>query len=73
MANQKNKIQSGANIAEVEASFNEYINQDHFPCVGAKAAVAKRHAFLKVTGSIGSAMHDAEVLAAIYQFVDVYR
>ena len=73
MVNQKNKIQSGANIAEVEASFNEYINQIHFPCVGAKAAIAKQNAFVKVTGSIGSAMHDAEILAAIYQFVDVYR
>lgn len=54
-------------------AFEEFVRDPSFPCVGAKAALAKRQMSYVVARDIRSALNDLEIHTAIRGIVDLYR
>ena len=51
----------------------EYICNNNFPCVAAKAAVAKHQVRCMVAGNMACPNDDSAILNFLYAFVDAYR
>jgi FPC/CPF motif-containing protein YcgG len=51
----------------------EYLNNKTYPCVGAKAALARHHIKCMVAHDMTSAIEDNSILKFLYEFVDEYR
>ena len=49
--------------------FLSFIDDDSFPCVGAKAALARGEMFVHEFGMLNDAAHDAELLNSLELFV----
>ncbi len=58
---------------EIESLYKKFINDNSFPCIGAKASHSKNQAFYMVAGNMGCPSHDKEILEFIYQFTDEFR
>jgi FPC/CPF motif-containing protein YcgG len=50
-----------------------FLNQKGFPCVAAKAALARGHIKSIVIGHMACPVHDSQILNFMYNFVDNYR
>ena len=57
----------------VITAFEEFVRDPSFPCVGAKAAMAKRQMTYVVARDIRSAWDDLDIHTAIRGIVDLYR
>lgn len=61
---------------EEQTIINEYeafLSNRDFPCVAAKAAMAKQHIECMVAGHMACPKDDAAILQFLYNFVDMYR
>lgn len=52
---------------------HEFVSQDGFPCLGARAANAKKQLISVSAGNLRSADNDVQVLEALYSFINEYR
>ncbi len=59
--------------ALIETKYREFLGEKSFPCVGAKAALAKNHIKCIVLSNMACPAQDTEILQFIYDFVDEYR
>ncbi|HEY0054690.1 MAG TPA: guanitoxin biosynthesis heme-dependent pre-guanitoxin N-hydroxylase GntA [Pedobacter sp.] len=59
--------------SEIIQEYIEYIASDGFPCIAAKAAVAKQQVQCIVADHLACPHNDEEILQFIYDFVDSYR
>lgn len=50
-----------------------YLSNRTFPCIAAKAAVAKQHVRCMVAPDLASSAHDTRILDFLYGFIDDYR
>ncbi len=57
----------------VRNAFHAFIDSKEFPCVAAKAALAKSHMKIFVAEHMACPKDDRDILEFIYQFVDDYR
>jgi len=62
-----------ATIEKVRDAFHSFIDSKDFPCVAAKAALAKSHMKIFVAEHMACPKDDHDILEFIYQFVDEYR
>jgi FPC/CPF motif-containing protein YcgG len=53
--------------------YRSYLNDKAFPCIGAKAALAKGHVKCMVAGHMACPADDRSILQFLYDFVDEYR
>lgn len=60
-------------ILEVQEDFKSFIEDKMFPCVAAKAALAKEQMDIFVAGHLACPKDDRDILDFIYKFVDQYR
>lgn len=63
-------------VAEHTSIINEYvdfISNKNFPCIGAKASLAKNQAQCMVAGNMACPASDAAMIDFLYQFTDNYR
>ena len=58
---------------QIKKAYIDFINQKTFPCIGAKAAVAKSQVQLLVVGNMACPADDSRILNFIYDFVESYR
>ena len=58
---------------EAKKAFEDFIENEMFPCVAAKAALNKDHLKTFVAGHIACPKDDHQILEFIYDFVDGYR
>ena len=54
-------------------AFIESISDKNFPCIGAKAALAKDQVQCMVAGNMACPAHDKCILDYLYSFIDSYR
>jgi hypothetical protein len=59
--------------ALIEREYKEFLDDKNFPCIGAKAALAKNHIKCVVLSHMACPAQDTEALQFIYSFVDGYR
>lgn len=57
----------------IQDEYINFLNQKSFPCIAAKAAVAKNQVRCMVAHHMQCPMEDEAILNFIYQFVDQYR
>ncbi|WP_276371664.1 guanitoxin biosynthesis heme-dependent pre-guanitoxin N-hydroxylase GntA [Chryseolinea sp. H1M3-3] len=57
----------------IEKKYREFLGEKSFPCVGAKAALARNHIKCMVVSDMKSPGQDTDILQFIYDFVDGYR
>jgi FPC/CPF motif-containing protein YcgG len=57
----------------IQKEYSKYLDDKRFPCIGAKAAVARNHIQTIVLPSMACPSHDMAILQFIYDFVDRYR
>lgn len=62
-----------ANTAALAASFDEFLVQDGYPCVGAKVARNKRQIELHRFQDIHSDSEDEDLLSLLYDFIKRYN
>jgi FPC/CPF motif-containing protein YcgG len=60
-------------VNDIIATYSAFINNKAFPCVGARAALAKKQATCMVAGHMACPQDDRSILQFLYDFVDVYR
>ncbi|MDB5222450.1 MAG: hypothetical protein JWN83_1117 [Chitinophagaceae bacterium] len=60
------------NTAIIKA-YLDYIEQKQFPCIAAKAALAKQNVRCKVAGNMACPKDDSDILKFLYDFVDEFR
>lgn len=58
---------------EIIKEYLAYLKQKEFPCIGAKAALAKQQVKCMVADNMACPNDDAEILRFLYDFVDAYR
>ena len=58
---------------QVIEEYNRFIGQRLFPCIGAKAAIARKQVHCMVAGSMACPADDAAILKFLYDFTDSYR
>lgn len=58
---------------KIAAEFIEFISHKTFPCIGAKAALAKGQVQCMVTGNMACPASDKEILDYLYNFTESYR
>jgi FPC/CPF motif-containing protein YcgG len=63
------KIDTGAVINE----YLSFLDSKEFPCIAAKAALAKQNVKCMVAGNMACPKDDAEILQFLYDFVEEYR
>ena len=61
------------NCGDITGEFIRYIQSKDFPCVGAKAALAKDQLHHMVAGNMACPASDKDILAFLYDFVERYR
>jgi FPC/CPF motif-containing protein YcgG len=59
--------------AEIIKAYHAFLNDKQFPCVGAKAALAKHNIKCMVTGHMACPHEDRSLLHFLYRFVNRYR
>jgi FPC/CPF motif-containing protein YcgG len=59
--------------AQIIDEYLEFINEKEFPCVVAKAALARNHVKSFVASHMACPASDASILQFLYNFVDQYR
>ena len=59
--------------ALIEREYKEFLDDKNFPCIGAKAALAKNNIKCVVLSHMACPAQDTEALQFIYSFVDGYR
>lgn len=59
--------------AEIISAYHAFLNDNLFPCVGAKAALTKRNIQCMVAAHMACPAEDPNILEFLYRFVDVYR
>jgi len=57
----------------IAAQFIEFITNKDFPCIGAKAALAKDQVHCMVAGNMACPASDKDILDYLYNFTDSYR
>lgn len=57
----------------ITGTYMAFINDKAFPCVGAKAALAKQQVTCMVAEHMACPVHDRVILEFLYQYVDLYR
>lgn len=57
----------------VTDEYRSFLNATLFPCIAAKAALAKQHANCMVAGNMACPNDDAAILQFLYDFVEEYR
>ncbi len=57
----------------IAQSYYDYISEKAFPCVAAKAALAKQQLHCFVAGHMACPAHDTEILSFLYSFIDKFR
>ena len=55
-------------VAEVEAAFHEFVMQEKFPCLGARATLAHKAGIVKVFGALGDPNETAALARALETF-----
>ena len=58
---------------QIKKAYFDFINQKTFPCIGAKAAMARSQAHCMVAGNMACPADDAGILNFLYEFTDRYR
>jgi uncharacterized protein len=58
---------------DIIATYLGFLNNKAFPCVGAKAALAKQQVKCMVAGDMRCPIDDRSILQFLYDFVDEYR
>lgn len=58
---------------EIKEALHTHLNNELFPCVAAKAALAKRQLDVFVADHMACPKDDREILSFMYQFTDKYR
>ena len=58
---------------EIINSFTEFITQGPFPCIGAKAAVAKNQLHCRVFGNMSDTDQDQDILSYLYDSIVAYH
>lgn len=53
--------------------YHAFLNHESFPCIAAKAALAKQQAKCLVADHLACPHNDGSILQFLYDFVDVYR
>lgn len=61
------------NIKEIEQSYQDFINVQSFPCIGAKAALAKGGVNCMVAGHIACPTDDMRILDYLYAFTERFK
>ena len=61
------------NCNSIAGEFIQFIRNKDFPCVGAKAALAKGQLNCMVAGHMACPASDKDILAYLYDFVEKYR
>ena len=64
-------MESGKN--DIIESYYDFLNNKKFPCIGAKAAMAKQQVICMVAGHMGCPKDDRSILEFLYDIVDTYR
>ena len=58
---------------QLKEAYIDFINQKTFPCIGAKAALAKEQVHCMIAGSMACPADDTAILDFLYDFTDSYR
>ncbi|MDB5253581.1 MAG: hypothetical protein JWP27_2750 [Flaviaesturariibacter sp.] len=58
---------------DLQAEYEAFLEDKAFPCVAAKAALARNQVRCYVAGHMACPHHDAGILQFLYEFVDAYR
>ncbi len=58
---------------QIKKAYFDFINDKSFPCIGAKAAMAKSQAHCMVAGNMACPADDESILNFLYDFTDYYR
>lgn len=53
--------------------YHAFLQERNYPCVGAKAALAKQQLKCMVAGNLGAGTDDKNILQFLYNFIDDYR
>jgi FPC/CPF motif-containing protein YcgG len=61
------------NNSYIAAEYIEFISNKVFPCIGAKAALAKNQVQCMVAGNMACPANDKDILDYLYEFTDSYR
>lgn len=61
------------NEEEIIREFTAHLEDKMYPCVAAKAAVAKQQLSIMVAGHMACPKDDKDILSFIYDFTDTYR
>lgn len=62
-----------SNKQVVIEEYFSFLNAKKFPCIAAKAALARRHIKCMVAGNMACSKDDSGILQFLYNFVDEYR
>ena len=54
-------------------AFHDFIGQEAYPCVAARAAMSRNHVPCLVAGHMGCPADDHRILQFLYEFVDTFR
>ena len=57
----------------VGEEYRSFLKAKEFPCIAAKAALARQQVKCMVAGNMACPKDDAEILQFLYEFVDAYR
>lgn len=58
---------------EIIEEYTDYIKQKEFPCIAAKASLARQHVKCIVAGNMGCPKDDVSILQFLCEFVEDYR
>lgn len=62
-----------ATTCNIQEAYTAFINDKAFPCIGAKASMAKLQAQSMVAGHMACPAHDKAILDFLYDFIDEVR
>lgn len=60
-------------VAKIENAFHNFINRSEFPCIGAKASLAKDGLTCMVAGNMACPADDPQILKFLYSSIDQFR
>jgi FPC/CPF motif-containing protein YcgG len=64
---------TSATDLEIEENYHSFLNNRLFPCIAAKAALARQQIYCMVAGHMGCTRDDLTVLDFLYDFIEKYR
>jgi FPC/CPF motif-containing protein YcgG len=60
-------------IQQIVETYKAYLDNKAYPCIAARAAVARQHIKCMVAGNMACPKDDRDILDFLYHFVDEYR